>query len=998
MRFAILGPLGVTDGDRDVAVTAGRDRVVLAVLLLQAGRIVGVGELIDAVWGDDPPATARGQLQTCVSRLRRTLPAGLILTDPAGYGISPASGDLDATVFAGLTAAARTAADPDEAGRLLRRALDLWRGAALAGIESTAVRHAAAALDEQRLVATEDWYDLELAAGRGRALIGELAEHVERYPLRERLRAQLMRSLSAAGRQGDALAEYRRARQVLRDELGIEPGTELQQVQQRLLAGDPPPAAAPAGTRIRCLPRTVADFTGRADVVGRLLATVERGDPAGPVVAVIDGMAGSGKTTLALHVANLVADRYPDAHLFVDLHGHSELEPVEPSAALLTLLRQLGVPAEKVPGEPADRINLWRGELSTRRVLVVFDNAASSAQLADLLPTSAGSLALVTSRRRLAGLDGVHPESLAVLDEPEGVALLARIAGDRVGAEPEAAAEVVRRCGRLPLALRLAGSRLAHRPRWRVADLVRRLGGSALPELSAEDRTVVSAFALSYGQLAERTQRVFRLLGLHPGPDFDVIGAAALSGLASDEAEDVIDDLVDVHLVDEPEPGVFRLHDLLKQYAATMAADMSPAERQAAVVQVLDLQVHAMLRTVVPAHLGPTVRDLRLGEPLRPDLVAAVSDPAERLERERPSLGAYQDAAIEAGRPEYAWQLARAAWRHLWSRGYTADIETTQLRALRTAEALGDRSAIATAANYLASAYFRWARYEQARVLSERSIQLRRELGEEAALATAMGNLSAIYEAMCLTIESLHVSEEALKISRRVHDTLETELRLNAVAVAYGVLGRYAEALHYQRLRLMIVAEIDDAVGIGNSVLHIVFLKRRAGLAGPATAHRGIRVALAQFRLVRYSFGESDARDELADLLRSEGRYAEALVEHHRALEIIVRLGDRRFEAAFGNGLARTLLETGDPAGARAANERALQLARGIPQPFEEARALLGLGDSWAAADPVRARDLWAQAHERFVRLQVPERYDTARRLGGVDQLHAASGGGTMEA
>jgi DNA-binding SARP family transcriptional activator len=560
LRYRILGPLSVTQGEQQVAITAGRDRVVLAMLLLYRDRVLSAGELIDAVWGEQPPPTARNQLQTCVSRLRRRLPAGVITTDPAGYRLALEPGDLDADVFARVLAQARDRRDPD----LHRQALALWRAPALVEIESPAVRRVAAALDEQRAVATEEWVELALTAGTDRDLLGELSGLVEQFPLRERLRGQFMTALSRAGRQADALAEYRRARDTLRDELGIEPGPELSDLHRQILAG--------RDHRIRCLPRTVGDFTGRSAAVDRLLGAVDAAGPHEPALAVIDGMAGSGKTTLALRVASLVGDRYPDAHLFVDLHGHSEREPREPAAALLILLRQLEIDPERLPPGPDERLGLWRNELARRRAIVVLDNAASTRQVADLLPAAPGSLALVTSRRRLAGLDSVRAESLPMFTDEEALALLARIAGRRVDREPEAAAELVRRCGGLPLAVRLAGARLAHRPRWTIRDLLGRLGAAALPELAAEDRSVAGAFAVSYHRLPAPARRLFRLLGTLRAACFDAAAAAAAAGLPRDETEDLLDDLQDVHLVEEHAPGVFRFHDLIREYAATVGA------------------------------------------------------------------------------------------------------------------------------------------------------------------------------------------------------------------------------------------------------------------------------------------------------------------------------------------------------------------------------------------------------------------------------------------
>jgi DNA-binding SARP family transcriptional activator len=604
VRYRILGPLHVTLGGHEAAITAGRDRVVLAMLLLNAGRIVGVEELIDAIWDDGPPATARGQLQTCVSRLRRTLPGAAIATNPAGYGIETTEDDLDVTVFARLTAQGRTQlpSHPDRARKTLRQALDLWRGPALAGIDSRAVRQAAGILDEQHAVVIEDWVDLELAGGRDRDLVADLTGLVERFPLRERLRAQLMLTLYRVGRQADALAEYRRVRRVLHNELGIEPGAGLQELHRQILTGEVAgigsrasaagPAMTPPPAPIRALPRTVGDFTGRAGLLDTLSAEITAALP-GPLVRVIDGMPGVGKTTLAVHLAGLVGGRYPDAHLFIDLHGHSARAAAEPAGALLTLLRQLGLPANRIPAGVQERVALWRSELAGRRALVVLDNAAGSAQITPLLPGNGDSLALITSRRRLTGLDGIHPESVRVLTEDEAVVLFTRIVGDRAVAEPAAVREVVGRCGGLPLAIRLAGARLAHRPRWRVADLLSRLSEAALPELVAEDRTVLSAFALSYAQLAPAPSRLFRLLGLVPGERFTAPAAAALAEVDLDEAEELLDGLVDVHLIEEPSPGHYRLHDLMREYAASLVTADGAEYAERALARLLDLHLHA---------------------------------------------------------------------------------------------------------------------------------------------------------------------------------------------------------------------------------------------------------------------------------------------------------------------------------------------------------------------------------------------------------------------
>ena len=974
--YGILGPLSVTDNGQPIAITAGRDRVVLAMLLLHPSRIVGTGELIDAIWGDDPPATARGQLQTCISRLRRTLPAGTIRTDPAGYQIH--APHLDALQFAGLVATARAATDSDHARRDYRQALDLWRGPALPEIDSRAVRGAAAVLDERLAAANEDWIDLELAAGRERDLISELAGLVEQFPLRERLRGQLMTSLYRSGRQADALTEYDRARKVLRDELGIDPGTELANLHRQVLTGD---LATTPKQQIRCLPRTVADFTGRTEAVGRLLKAIETAGRTAPAVAMIDGMAGSGKTTLALHLAALVGDRYPDAHLYIDLHGHSDEQPLEPAAALLILLRQLGVDAEKIPAEPTGRVALWRTESARRQALVVLDNAASSVQLADLLPTAPGSLTLITSRRRLTGLDGVHPESLPVLAENEAIELLARIAGDRVRADPAAAAEVVRRCGGLALAVRLAGARLAHRPRWRVADLVSRLGGAVLPELVAENRSLAGAFALSYGQLTEPLQRTFQLLGCYPGAGFDAFAVAALTGHSLPDARDLLDDLVDVHLVEEPEPGVYRLHDLLREYAAVLAGSLPRAEVQEAVIAVADLRLHALAATVTGFARGRLDRHLGFRRPLRADLVAAVPDPAARLERERANLPTFVQAALAVGRNDYAWQIPRAAWWYLFRCGYDADITGLCLRALAAAEQSGDRYGEAITAHYLSSAYARLTDTARSRHYLQLSIRIYEELGDLKSLAHALGAMAILEFLADRFAESVQTSSAAFEVSVRAGDGGDDRLLSNNTVMPYVRLGRRSEALHYFRRQLVVASENNDRERTGLSLMMIQAVRRDLGTMSIALARRYLNAALRLFQNAGLPYCEADAHAGLARLLCAEGRYAEAIAGHRRALDIVHGLRDHRTRTGFLLDLGTTLRLSGELTGARTAFAEALQLGRAMSLPHSVALAEAGLAECLVDTEPAEARRLWSRAHDAFTRLGTPERFAVAERL-----------------
>ncbi|MBO3740530.1 AfsR/SARP family transcriptional regulator [Actinoplanes flavus] len=979
VRYRILGILSVTDNELPVAVTAGRERIVLAMLLLRPGRIVGVGELTEAVWGTEPPATARGQLQTCVSRLRRILPDGAILTDPAGYGIRVEPGDLDSAEFLRLVDQARTAA-PEQARTAYRAALDLWTGPACAEIDAPEVRQAAAMLDERRALAVEDWVDLELAAGQARELLGELAALVDRFPLRERLRGQLMLALFRAGRQADALAEFRRARDTLRDELGIDPGPELQELHRDLLAGSVPAAAARPSAPVdvvRCLPRTVRDFTGRSGLVDRLIGEVST---AGPAILTIDGMAGSGKTTLALHVATLIGDRYPDAHLFVDLQGHSEHDPVDPAGALLVLLRQLGLAADVIPAALVDRVGLWRTELARRRALVVFDNAASSAQVEDLLPTAAGSLAVVTSRRRLAGLDGVHPESLPVLDPDEAIALLERIVGDRVRAEPEAAAEVVRRCGGLPLAVRLAGARLAHRPRWRVADLVRRLGDAALPELAVESRTVASAFALSFGQLAEHHQRHYRLLGLFPGTLLDAPAAAALTGLPLDEARDLLDELVDVHLLEEPEAGVFRMHDLLREYSALLAEGLPEPERGAAVLALLDLETYALAATTPPT-MESLANFLEKLPDLRPDLRAAITDPAARLELRRPDLGAFLEAAVRSGHPQYAWLIPRAAWYLLFYRGYNQDVVTLNERGLAVAREAGDLDGVAMMANYVASYHYRAADYDRTLEYLQEAIAIRERQGDLRGLAQCLSNVASVQVATGRFAEAVASAQESIRLACMARLPINPLSATTQLGIALRRLGRYEEALRIDRLRLMSAHYPGEAHDFAGCLMQMQRNKRSLGLSTLPSDRRYLEIALRIVLERSLAPLEAEVRAALGVVLALQGDYPAALAEHRRSVGIADRMNQLRLRQETLADYGDTLRASGDPGAARAAYRRLIDLPHADQHPFFVARALAGLGECAAVSDPEEARRLWSRALELFERMGAPERFAVADRL-----------------
>ncbi|GGQ43121.1 AfsR/SARP family transcriptional regulator [Couchioplanes azureus] len=977
MQFGILGPLTVVDGGVEVAVTAGRDRTMLAMLLLHEGRIVSLDDLIDAVWEDDPPATARAQVHTCVSRLRRLLPPGAIRTDPAGYGIVVGADDLDLHTFTRLTSRARSDGTPrEQAAALLREALALWRGPALAGLGAPVLRGFAAVLDEEHGTAVEDWIELELAGGNAREIVGELTGLVERHPLRERLRAQLMLTLHRLDRQADALAEYRRAGTLLRRELGVEPGPALQDMHRRILRGEvtPEPAARLPAVPVYRLPRGVEDFTGRTEMVTRLLHAAARTN-----VLVIDGMAGSGKTTLAIRLATLLRSDYPDGQLFLDLQGHSERDPLTPGAALLALLRQLGVEPSRIPPDPEDRAAQWQSELVQRRILVVLDNAASSAQVAPLLPATATGLCLITSRRRLAGLDGGHPESLPVLDEQEALRLLRSIVGDRVAREPEAARQLTRLCGYLPLAIRLAGARLAHRPRWAVADLVRRLDEAVLPELAAENRTVASAFALSYGQLSEPTQRLFRLLGLHPAGQFGAVSAAALGGLSLRDAQDLLDELVDVHLVEEPAPDRYRLHDLVRRYAATLADALSEKERHEAASGLIDLHLYAAARLNGPGETESATHDYPTGPVLRPDLVERAVADADWLEEQRPLLRALVRTAAAIGEPERAWLLARVSWPFLYHRNYYDDLIAVHTEGMTVAEQAGDERGVALLSNYLASALYRTGRYREALRRLSTMLEYQKRIRDVRGEARVRANIAGPLIRLGRPDEAIRQTRLTLVTWRRLGYGRNIAARNSDLAGMLNECGRHEEALRHARWALQLSVELgfDRLVGIClRDIGHA-----RTGLGQVDAADRALTIALRLFRQYGMRSEETQVLRILGLLERRRGRSERSVESFLAALAMAREVGHAPAVAAISNDLGAVLLAMGDVSGARQLHRDALAIARRVGYAMEEARALDGLGACVTEADPDAARRYWRQALALFERMGLAARDEVAGRL-----------------
>jgi DNA-binding SARP family transcriptional activator len=651
VEFRVLGPLEVlTDGLR-LDLGGQRQQIVLASLTLEPGRVVSVGRLMTAVYGERLPGSARAQVQICVSALRRLLAAhgrpDAIATRHQGYALEIPGDEVDLLRYDELVNAARAAGRTgakEEAITAYRQALRMWRGAALDGLDSALLQTVADRLAERRLTAHEDCIEFELGLGRHRDLIAELTGLVAAHPLRERLRGQLMLALYRSGRQAEALESYRSARRALIDELGLEPSEWLQQLERSILGSgaelslpaateSPPPATdlvaaeEPAGPGLlpgavpvaaavppplpppevadpvagvpKMLPTDIADFTGRSKQIHEIKAHLDLASDtpaqlAVPVV-VLAGKPGIGKTTLCVHTAHLESWRFPDGQLFADLHGDAS-HRVGPMQILERFLRTLGVPGASVPDGLEERAEVYRALLSDRRVLVVLDNVASEAQVLPLMPGNPHTAVMVTSRRRLGGLAGAMHVEVDVFESQHSVELLSRIAGDRrVRAEEHAAADLAALCGQLPLALRIAGARLSARPHWTVEQLADRLENESrrLDELKHGALGIRVSISLTYDNLSDDARRLFRLLAVLDFPHFSGWVGAALMDVPLADAQDLLDDLVDAQLLEISghEAGTcaqYRFHDLIRVFARErLATEDTASERNASLERVL---------------------------------------------------------------------------------------------------------------------------------------------------------------------------------------------------------------------------------------------------------------------------------------------------------------------------------------------------------------------------------------------------------------------------
>jgi DNA-binding SARP family transcriptional activator/tetratricopeptide (TPR) repeat protein len=980
LELRILGPLEVRCDGVPVPVPAARQRDLIVALGLRPGRLMTIEQLIDVLWGDDPPATARNTLHTLVRRLRRALAADpeqgarLLETRPGGYLLRLVPERLDAYRFETLLRHGRDALAAGalaDATSTLHSALGLWRGTALADVSSEALlRVEQARLSELRLQATEELAEARLRGGDHAGLAAELHTLIAENPLRERPYGQLMVTLYRDGRQAEALAVYRTLRERLVEQLGVEPGQPSQRLHQAVLRGELALAAPDRPPVPAQLPADIAGFTGRTGELAALARLHTMDDP--PTTVAIVGTAGVGKTALAIRWAHGIRERFPDGQLYLDLRGFSAAPAVSAIDALGQCLRALGVPAAQVPADPQEAAGRYRSLLADRRVLVVLDNARSAEQVRPLLPGGRGCLALVTSRNRLDSLV-VHEGAFQLRVEPlpagEAEALLARTIGrDRGAADPEAVAELARLCAQLPLALRIAAANLAA-GRTGLPDYLRQLRAGRLDrlEIAGQERAAVrAAFDLSYAALTGSAQRLFRLLGCLPGVDLTAAAAAAVAGTDPRTVERVLDELAAAHLLFEPAQGRYDAHDLLRDYAGELAGELPRDQREAARHALIDwygAMAGAAADLIHPGGVRAPRPEPRVAAQPGWDRPAQA---AAWLDAERYNLVLVARDAADLGPPPAAWRLADSLRTCLVPRGHVAELLAVSRAGLAAAEAAGDPTARAAANLALGTAHLARQRYPAAVEVYARAAELAGIAGwtdgvaaARTNLATALQNAGRREEATEQYAAALALQERlgrpdrqaailsnlgntcwelgdldravdhysrALALFRTAASRVWQGIILNNLGATLQEQGRLDEALAVLTEALAINQEIGNRVSESATIMTLAAVHRDAGrdAAARELAETAVRLAVE----TNHRMAEATALSTRGTVHRQAGRLDQALADQRHALTVIRRATSPHYEADINVDLAATYQALGRPDLAASHASEALTIAR----------------------------------------------------------------------
>lgn len=901
-------------------IAGARRKTVLAMLALHAGQVVSVDRLVDVVWGDTAPATAVNTLQSHVSLLRRALARPeVIVAQPPGYLLNLGCCEVDVELAEELIRRAASA-EPAVALPLLRDALHLWRGRALTDLTNTPwLEEQAGRLDQLRLTAQHALVDARLALGQHIQLLPELHQLTRGNPYHEHLHASLMLALYRAGRPTDALAVYRRLKDALQTELGVDPGPPLRELRAAILRRDPSLDLASGAVTADATPVSVAateeftaipapaqlpppnpNFAGRTAELFLLDKWLYATASSGAHIVAVSGTAGVGKTALAVYWSHRVSDRFPDGQLYLNLRGFdASAAMLAPADALIGCLVSLGIRPERVPPALDEMTNLYRTMLSGKRMLLLLDNARNTDQVRPLLPATAGCVAVVTSRDQLTALVAGAGARLLNLQRPDVEQARAILSGylgsERIQSQPKETSEVIACCARLPLALVVAAAWAAARPGFPLAALVSELRSTALDGLSAGDRStdVRSVLSWSYRLLGPVAAGLFRLLGLVPGPDIGVAAVASLAGIGLRETRLALQELIAAQLITEAKPGRYSWHDLLGAFAAERARiDLDEGVRREAMCRLLDhyaRSAHAAARQLGDRLGGEDPLPERAGvvpEQPRDEAAGLAWFTAEH----ETLLGLVRQARV-AGFIEYLWPLGRAMRSYLRMSGHLRDASTVHRTVLEAVTAEGDLARQAFTLRSIAEVEGRLGESAAASRYLLRSLALSRQLQDHTAQGHALMSLGLVAEQSGQYAEMLARNQEALAQYRLAGEPAGIADAHGAVGWAFTLNGDYGAALVY----------CHEAAHLQRIINH------RAGLAGTL--------------------------DSLGVILCRLGRLTESAQRLEEALDLCRQMGDRFHEAMVLDHLGDTRLARGDVQGAIQPWRHALALMRELDHP-----------------------------------------------------------------
>jgi len=977
-------------------------RAVLGLLALHSGTGLSRSAIIDALWPDDPPATAVPMVQSYISRLRSLLGPVCPMTGRNGYRLEVAACELDLFSFGTLIRRARdfeTAGELAVSSQMYAEALELWRGDPLADAEVLRDHPAVIRLSRQRADAVLGYAQVTAAEGLPDRALPHLHELIAREPLNERAHARLMIALAGSGQQAAALGVYDLVRQRLEDQLGVRPGAELTQARARVLSQQIPaaastrwPASAPAGAHAAPprsavrevpgqLPRAAAHFAGRAAELAALDGLLDQLTGGTIVISAIAGTAGVGKTALAIHWAHRVADRFPDGQLYVDLRGYDPAQPMPAIDALAGFLRSLGVPGQDIPPGEDECAARYRSLLAGKRMLVVLDNAGCADQVRPLLPGTQASTAVVTSRDALAGLvarDGATRLDLDLLPMADAVGLLRALIGPRVDAAPEAAAELAGQCCRLPLALRVAAELATRQPGVPLAELTGELADlrKRLDLLAAggDHRTAVRAvLSWSYQHLDADAARAFRLLGLHPGPGFEPYAAAALTGMTAELAQQVLDVLARAHLIHVASLRRYGMHDLLRAYARELAEKDGGGEEHQALTRLFDHYLHTAAAAMDTLH--PADRHWRPRIPAPATPVPPVTGAAAArgwLDAEQATLVAITVHAAEHGWSAHATQLSDTLFRYLDYGGHYPEAVTIHSRARIAARQAGDDAAEAAALNALGLVAFHQGRYQQSACDLESALTLFRQTGDSTGRARVLSNLGVVSYLQGRYAEASGWWQQSLAVHRENGDQTGEATALVNLGLLDMRQGRYQQASGRLLNSLALARTTGNRATESTALVNLAEVSLRQGAHQHAAGQ--LQQALSLSRETGDRNHEASALTTLGEVCQQQGRYEQAFGHLQQALSLSRKAGNREDEADALNGLGEVLLATGQPADARFRYAAALGLASEIGGKYQQARAHHGLARAHqAAGDPEEARRHWQHALGLYTGLGTPE-------------------------